>query len=425
MSILFFPPTNKKLIETIRLGWRQIPLPVRQRFWTLIGGDLRGFYARQMLARPSLEIADPNEPFVIAGLFSTANGIGEAARSTYRSLRSAGVAAIAVDLSEQLASVDLKPDIPCQSMPTAKNGTLLLQLNAPETMAALHHLGMRRDREWRTIGYWAWELPQFPQDWDKAFTFLSEIWTISSFAADAIASHKLAPKTHIFPHAISAPHTRVDRQQFGWSDDCFVFLTMADAMSSMGRKNPFKTITAFNTAFGNDPSRHLVVKTRNLDKWPDARKDLEHAIEGLSNVTLLDAALSEDDKWVMLNSADALISLHRSEGFGLTLAESMALGKPVVTTAWSGNMDYACEQSAYLVDYDLIPCSDVYGVYKQTNTHWAEARLGSAVDQMKKVAEDEATRDQKASYAKQKLNEWASSERIGKLMADHLFPRYR
>ena len=166
----------------------------------------------------------PDAPVVIAGLFSTANGIGEAARATYRALSAADLRPIAIDLSQPLAPVDLKSDIPCQAMPDSNHGTLILQLNGPETMAALQHLGMNRGRNWYTIGYWAWELPTFPEDWNRAFRFLSEIWTISAFTEAALKTHPDVPNINIFSHAISAPQSVTDlRRRYTWSDDQIVF----------------------------------------------------------------------------------------------------------------------------------------------------------------------------------------------------------
>ncbi|MCH9752020.1 MAG: glycosyltransferase family 4 protein [Alphaproteobacteria bacterium] len=362
-----------------------------------------------------------NAPVVVAGLFNTANGIGEAARATYRALDTAGLKPIAVDLSQQLALVDLESDIVCEAMPSDEQGTLILQLNGPEVMAALQHLDMTRGRNWYMIGYWAWELPTFPGDWHRAFRFLSEIWAISDFTGDALRRHPRAPNVRVLPHAISPPNDVHNlRITNGWPEDAFVFLTMADGMSSLTRKNPFAAILAFKAAFGNDPNRRLIIKTRNLDHKPEAKSDLMEAIGAANNIEIMDASLSEDDLWALLNSVDCFVSLHRSEGFGLVVAEAMALGKPVICTGWSGNMDFTSAETAALVDYKLVPCIDPYGIYTETSAHWAEVDPDDAVAKMKKVAEDPAYREQIGTAAKQHIEVWASPERVGKLMAERL-----
>ncbi len=368
-----------------------------------------------------MRVGRSDAPLVIAGLFSTANGIGEAARATYRSLEAAGLSPIAVDLSEYLAPVDLETDIHLQTMPDAPEGTLILQLNGPESMAALQHLGMRRGRNWYTIGYWAWELPTFPKDWDRAFRFLSEIWAISEFTGKALRSHPKAPIVHVLPHAISAPNNpRNVRAQYRCSEDQFIFLTMADGMSSLSRKNPFAAIRAFKGAFGDDPKRRLIIKTRNLNHKPEAKSDLLECIGTAQNIEVLDTSLSENDLWALLNSVDCFVSLHRSEGFGLVLAEAMALGKPVICTNWSGNTDFTSAETAALVDYELVPCDDPYGIYTDTTALWAEADLEDAVAKMKKVASDPKFCVRIGTAAKRQIITWASAERIGKVMAQRL-----
>jgi glycosyltransferase involved in cell wall biosynthesis len=374
------------------------------------------------MARPATNRSTaPDAPLVVAGLFSTANGIGEAARATYRALERAGLSPIAVDLSQPLAPVDVQCGVSCQAMPESERGTLILQLNGPETLAGLQHLGMRRDRDWYTIGYWAWELPVFPRNWHRAFTFYSELWTISEFTGSAINSHSKTPDLHVIPHAISVPSdVRAIRDRLRWPENAFIFLTMADGMSSLTRKNPFATIRAFKTAFGNDPQHRLIIKTRNLDHKPEAKADLLETIGDAENIEILDESLSEDDRWALLNSVDCFVSLHRSEGFGLVLAEAMALGKPVICTNWSGNTDFTSEETAALVDYELVPCEDPYGIYTDTSAHWAEVDLADAVAKMTKIASDSSYREQIGAAAKRHIESWASAERIGKLMAERL-----
>ena len=186
-----------RVFERLQPLWKAIPEGFRYKVWRIVGPGFQEAYARQLLARPAkLAVKNHKTPLVVAGLFSTANGIGEAARSTYRSLEAAGLDPIAVDLSEQLAPVDMNSEIKCQPMPDDLEGTLILQLNGPETLAALHHLGMKRGRRWYVIGYWAWELPSFPKNWHRAFPFLSETWAVSQFTAGVIRQH---PKSSASP----------------------------------------------------------------------------------------------------------------------------------------------------------------------------------------------------------------------------------
>ena len=390
--------------------------------WTLAGPKWQSAYARQMIARPApTRPKDTSTPLVIAGLFNSANGIGEGARRTYSALQAAGLKPIAVDLSAPFAPVDLTTEIPCQPMPPDKEGTLILQLNGPETMSAMQHLGLDRARKWYTIGYWAWELPSFPNGWDLAFRYLSEIWTISDFSAGALRQAENAPPIHVFGHAVSAPDgLESDRLRFGWTKGCVTFLTMADSMSSLQRKNPFAAIRAFQLAFGRDPSRQLVVKVRNLDRKETAKSDLLSAIGDAPNIQLMDESLSDHDRWVLMASVDAVVSLHRAEGFGLVMAEAMALGKPVICTDWSGNMDFMTPESSALVSSTLVPCEDEYGVYASFESQWADADVADAADKMKTIANDRDYRRALGQRAKQQIERVASASQVGAEMAKRL-----
>ena len=122
----------KLSLALLKRIWRFFTLGFRSFFWNSIGLRLRQFLNRLRIARPreAVPTAD-HAPLVVAGTFRTANGIGQAARQTYYALKAAGLSPIAVDLSKQLASVDLDVPFPLQAMPTADEGVLIMQINGP------------------------------------------------------------------------------------------------------------------------------------------------------------------------------------------------------------------------------------------------------------------------------------------------------
>ena len=362
---------GRKLLRPL---WRLLPQQMRHRFWQAAGQPALDAYRRRMLISPTNMLpANLDAPLVVAGLFQTGNGLGEGARSTWRALKAAGFDPIAVGLSSSFGIADMESDIPLMPMPASQEGTLIIQLNSPELPAALTALDLKKGRKWYVIAFWAWELPQFPKGWEKNLDLVSEVWTPSSFTTAALKQYANMPAVETVGHVVVPPDgVRPDRAGFGIAENAHVYLVMADSFSSFDRKNPFGAISAFKQAFDVDPSRQLIVKTRNIDRYPAAKADLISAIGAAPNIRLIDETLSTARRWQLMASVDALISLPRSEGFGLTIGEMMALGKPVIVTGWSGNMDFCTPETAYIAKYDLVPCRDRYGVYRDREAVWAE-----------------------------------------------------
>jgi glycosyltransferase involved in cell wall biosynthesis len=90
----------------------------------------------------------------------------------------------------------------------------------------------------------------------------------------------------------------------------------------------------------------------------------------------------------LMAAADIVISLHRSEGFGLVPAQAMALGKPVIVTAWSGNLDFMNKNNSVLVSYTLVPVHDPEGAFQADNQKWADANVEEAAQWLRKLAGD-------------------------------------
>lgn len=364
-------------MSVMRSMWRVLPGSLRYRVVSIIISPIIQRCRRAMIARPLRQKpAGANSPLVVAGLFRTASGIGEGARSTYRSLKAEGRQPMAVCLSEAFGLVDMDSLIPLSPMPSGESGTIIVHLNSPELPKALLFLDIKRGKPaWYVIGFWAWELAVFPPGWDRNFDLVSEIWTPSSFVTNAFEQHPKAPAVTTKGHSIYPPD-KIDaaRAPFGLPENVKIYLTIADAMSSLDRKNPFAAIDAFKQTHGDDLEFLLVVKTRNLLQDTAAERDLKQAIGTAPNIRLMDRSLTEVEKWNLLAAADCLVSLHRSEGFGLPIAEAIAIGKPVIVTAWSGNMDFCTRENATLIDYDLVACEDRYGRYCFPDAVWAEPK---------------------------------------------------
>lgn len=350
-----------------------------------------------------------DEPVIVAGMFRTGNGLGRAARSCYEALRAEGLNPIAADLSDMFHQADLESTVPLGTISQRERGTLILFANPPEVERALMGLGLRRWHKWRIIGAWAWELPNAPADWVRQTRFISEIWAPSRFVADAFAARYDRP-VHIVPHFV-APPAHEEAAALHGEDTPVRILTLADARSSLERKNPAAAVRMFRAAFPRGADAELVVKCRNLSMFPEYERDLIQAVAGDTRITLVNTTLSDRDHSRLLALSDIVLSPHRSEGFGFHLAEAMAAGKSVVATGWSGNLEFMSADASVLLPYQLRPVVDSTGIYGSScGSVWADADLDAGVDALRSLAGDAGRRREIGASARSAVTRRLGSE---------------
>jgi len=116
---------------------------------------------------------------------------------------------------------------------------------------------------------------------------------------------------------------------------------------------------------------------------------------------------------------DGLVSLHRSEGFGLTVAEAMSYGLACVATNYSGVVDFIDEDCARLVSYELVEVPE--GAYPHfEGSHWAEPSIAQAAEALRDLAEDRELRARLGDAARRRVLEQLSIDRVGRAMAARL-----
>jgi len=187
------------------------------------------------------------------------------------------------------------------------------------------------------------------------------------------------------PISVTIPSVEPDRRALELGDDEVVFLSMCDVLSVPERKNPFGAATAFRHAFPGNERVRLLLKISNLEHQPDLQSRILQLAAGDRRIRLVEGYLSRAELWKLIASIDCYVSLHRSEGFGLGMAEAMACGVPVIATGWSGNVDFTRPDNSLLVDYDLVALERDLGPYRRGQT-WAEPDLDCAADHMRRIA---------------------------------------
>src|SRR6185437_13814677 len=114
-------------------------------------------------------------------------------------------------------------------------------------------------------------------------------------------------------------------------------------------------------------------------------KELLAEAQSDPRIGILDKRLVREEVLALNSVCDAFVSLHRSEGFGFNLAESMLLGKPVIATNYSGSREFAREGTACVVDYKLVPVQEGSYLFFSDQV-WAEPDIEHAAVLMRRLA---------------------------------------
>jgi glycosyltransferase involved in cell wall biosynthesis len=367
--------------------WRRLPAAAR-----------RSAFARAsawLTPRPDRAPSAPTPGLIVGGELSRASGLGEGARLMLLGVERLGLPAWPVEVSSPVGGGAGEVAFADRGPAPAPAGTpLVLHVNAPLLPLALARLGSFLRRGRRVIGYWAWELPIIPRDWHPALKFVHEVWVPSQFTAAALEA-LLPGRVRVVRPALGALPSMpspLDRAAFGLPRDAVVVLVAFNLASSFVRKNPLAAVAAFRAAFGDRPDRVLLLKIINPDHFPQDFALLTAAVADRPNIRIETRLMPPGDRLALMNAADIVLSLHRSEGLGLVAAEAMLLGKPVVATGWSGNLDFMDETSAALVPARLVPSRDPRGVLQVEGAVWAEPDIGIAAAHLRRLADDPVER---------------------------------
>ena len=377
------------------------------------GGDLlfdfsnRASPWNQAIARRSLQVG-----LNLIGFYRAILGVGESVRCAARAAEAAGL---------PLACIDLK--LPCKNQQTDSTFTARLQTDNPQPVNVFHldapgarDIDHHHGRDFRAgkynIGYWAWELAEFPDAWIQYADYFDEIWTPSHFSADAIAE-KLQVPVLVMPHAIAFERPHGDfRGEFGLPRGCYLFLFLYDLNSYSERKNPAAVIEAFRRSGLAGSGAALVIKIHNVTGNEADFEKLRTEVAALPGTVLITQTLSRGEIYELESACDCFVSLHRSEGFGLAVAECMYLGKPVISTDWSATAEFVDESCGCPVRCRPVRLERNHGPYAKGQL-WAEPDPEHAGWWMRRLFEDRALGARLGAAARLRIEENYAPARIG------------
>ena len=352
----------------------------------------------------------------VVGLFRYPSGLQQAAAAAVEALGAAGVATELRDVpmrharaERSRAGFDGREPFPV----TILNAGLDLAVPDAYRLAGLHpRAGVYR------VAVWWWELDRLPAAWLGRGRDVDEIWAPTAFVAAAL--RPLGKPVYPMPPSLELPpFDPLPKAAFGLDPAKFTFLFVFDMNSRMARKNPLALVRAFRQAFGPGEPVELALKVSPPEAhYADNWRALRAACAG-AGVTLIDRALARGELLALMNAADAYVSLHRSEGFGLTMAEAMLLGKPTAATGYSGNVDFMSPANSYLIDYTLVPVATPE-IAAPPGAVWAEPSVDHAAAVLREIAGDPAAGRERGRRAQAELRETLSHRAAGERMAARL-----
>ena len=316
-------------------------------------------------------------------------GMGEHVRCSFRSLARAAVRADIVDIYSLCTPEDAQLREFSPYLGTEFADINIFHMNGDEVEQALGHLTYHKPLTGYNIVYPAWELSRYPKEWATQLDRFDEIWAPSQFIADSLRAACLKPVVHMPLGTEIVFDSFLPRRFFGIKDDHYCFLFFFDLKSYVNRKNPGAVLEAFRSALRRMPNARttLVIKVNGYDSASPALDPFREVIDALGDrVRLITETLSDNQIKNLIRCCDCFVSLHRSEGFGRGISEAMYLGKPVVATAYSGNLDFMAPDVSFPVSYELRPLRE--GDYPHfADQVWAEPDVGEAARHMARLLE--------------------------------------
>lgn len=311
----------------------------------------------------------------IIARYSRPGGIANGAIHNALALQSLGYDVERVDVSSAIRN-------PLRRIMCSEGGSFVFHCDAAQF--PLFAWPLRRNfTNGRMIGYFAWELADPPTDWPKYDDLWDEIWTPSTFAAQSLAKRYDCP-IRVVPHVVMNEGTpRLWRK----GQEPLTFLTMADARSSLVRKNPRAVVAAFRQAFPEETDVALVVKLQ-ISRSNSELENLFTEIGGDQRIRVIQETLERSDIDRLFTNSHVYVSLHRAEGFGLPILEARTFGLATIATAYSGNLDFMTPEDSILIPYKLITMWDEGGVYGQVT--WADPHVAAAAGAMRRLYENPA-----------------------------------
>ncbi|MFL6520980.1 MAG: glycosyltransferase [Chthoniobacterales bacterium] len=365
---------------------------------------------------PSL-IAEPALPVNVAGYFRAELGIGAAGRAIIAALEAADIPINTVTFDR--TANRLAHPFDNRVSDAGRADINLICINPDQIGGFTQQVGQEFSHGRYNIGIWFWEVEDFPTWSHHAFNCVDEIWVASEFMRETFL--KVSPKPVFkfrLPVMVPPVDHSITRAQLNLPQE-FTFLFSFDFLSVLERKNPVGLIEAFTRAFKPAEGPRLVIKTINGNERVLELEKLKYAARGRPDILLIDRYLSAVENASFTALADCYVSLHRAEGFGLTIAEAMAQGKPAIATAYSGNLEFMTPENSYLCPSRRCRVGPRREPYP-AESHWSEPDLEAAAELLRRVSEHRQEAAARGARAAADIRAFHSPASAGRIISERL-----
>lgn len=345
-------------------------------------------------------------------------GLAESARLYARALIEAGVQVRLYDIDLDLPHGWEDRSLEAWIGEDLPHGISIIFVNPDYLQQALNKIGRERLKGHYLIACWFWELGRVPEAWVPAIDQVDEIMVASEFVERAFRRVTSKPILRV-PQPLGETHgSGLKRADFGLEDGKFIFLVTFDFNSWVARKNPYAALDSFRLAFPPEcDDVRLLIKSSNGYRHPEKLRDLLNAAAVDARILVRDQIIDRVHLSALQRCSDAYVSLHRAEGLGLGLAECMAMGRPVIATGWSGNMEFMNSENSCLVRYSLVDVgNDEYPGGE--GAQWAEADIEDAAKWMRKLVDEPGFAAAIGARAAQDVRKALSPEVAGRMIVE-------
>lgn len=341
-----------------------------------------------------------NRIFVIGHTAQT--GLGANLRMTVEALQGLGIKPAIVSVDKEELELGAEQ---CREATEVERPVIIFHVNADRIPYECSRLPVELLEKARKIGFFLWETSSPPPSHGLGLELMDEIWVPTEYLKDIYARVTTTPIVNVGKGiAVPASFERLERQVIGLAEEDFVFLAIGDFHSSIPRKNPLAVVQAFQAAFPTQQGVKLVLKIRNVDfgHWCNQGGYWERVLAAIGSderISILDHDLSASHYWGLLDSCDAFVSLHKSEGFGYGIAHAMLLGKPTVVADYSGPRDFCTDATSFLVAVEEVPVEASEMPTLVAGAVWGSPSIAAAAAQLRRVHEDRPEAQRRAANA--------------------------